>query len=185
PRPHPTRWPRDRLLLRLRQTRPPCEFLARVQPAQHHVPREASARPIARPRPSVGARNHRSQHDGRQKELFLHAPRPPRRGTGPHSHAHQAGPILSPKPPGAVRMGHVTARDGTRIFYKDWGSGQPIVFSHGWPLCADAWDPQMLVFGKRGFRVIAHDRRGHGRSDQTWTGNDMDTYADDLARIIE
>lgn len=82
-------------------------------------------------------------------------------------------------------MGHVTARDGTRIFYKDWGSGQPIVFSHGWPLCADAWDPQMLVFGKRGFRVIAHDRRGHGRSDQTWTGNDMDTYADDLARIIE
>ena len=82
-------------------------------------------------------------------------------------------------------MGHVTARDGTRIFYKDWGSGQPIVFSHGWPLCADAWDPQMLVFGKRGFRVIAHDRRGHGRSDQAWTGNDMDTYADDLARIIE
>jgi len=79
----------------------------------------------------------------------------------------------------------ITTRDGTRIFYKDWGRGQPIVFSHGWPLTADDWDAQMLYFVQRGFRVIAHDRRGHGRSTQTWTGNDMDTYADDLAALTE
>ncbi|HEX9103541.1 MAG TPA: alpha/beta hydrolase [Polyangia bacterium] len=78
-----------------------------------------------------------------------------------------------------------TIDDGTRIFYKDWGAGQPIVFSHGWPLSADAWDPQMIYFGERGYRVIAHDRRGHGRSSQTWGGNDMDTYADDLAELLE
>ncbi len=78
-----------------------------------------------------------------------------------------------------------TIGDGTRIFYKDWGAGPPIVFSHGWPLSADAWDAQMLHFGERGFRVIAHDRRGHGRSTQTWSGNDMDTYADDLAELLE
>src|SRR4051794_26066621 len=78
-----------------------------------------------------------------------------------------------------------TTDDGTHIFYKDWGSGQPIVFSHGWPLSADAWDPQMLFFGERGYRVIAHDRRGHGRSSQPWIGNDMDTYADDLAELME
>jgi non-heme chloroperoxidase len=82
-------------------------------------------------------------------------------------------------------MQTITTRDGTQIFYKDWGCGQPLVFSHGWPLTADAWDPQMLFFGQQGFRVIAHDRRGHGRSTQTWTGNDMDTYADDLATLIE
>lgn len=82
-------------------------------------------------------------------------------------------------------MSTITAKDGTQIFYKDWGDGQPIVFSHGWPLSADAWDAQMLFFGERGYRVIAHDRRGHGRSNQTWTGNDMDTYADDLAAVIE
>ena len=75
--------------------------------------------------------------------------------------------------------------DGAEIFYKDWGAGPPIVFSHGWPLDADAWDPQMLYFGARGYRVIAHDRRGHGRSAQTWSGNDMDTYADDLAELLE
>jgi non-heme chloroperoxidase len=68
---------------------------------------------------------------------------------------------------------------------KDWGTGQPIVFSHGWPLTADAWDAQMLFFGQRGFRVIAHDRRGHGRSSQTWDGNDMDTFADDLSSVFE
>ncbi|TAK73359.1 MAG: alpha/beta hydrolase, partial [Aquabacterium sp.] len=79
---------------------------------------------------------------------------------------------------------HVTA-DGTRIFYKDWGSGQPIVFSHGWPLTADAWDPQMYFLGMQGLRVIAHDRRGHGRSSQPWNGNDMDTYADDLAGLLD
>jgi non-heme chloroperoxidase len=82
-------------------------------------------------------------------------------------------------------MSTITTKDGTEIFYKDWGSGRPVVFSHGWPLSADAWDAQMLFLGSKGFRVIAHDRRGHGRSAQTWDGNDMDTYADDLAALIE
>jgi non-heme chloroperoxidase len=82
-------------------------------------------------------------------------------------------------------MNTIATADGTRIFYKDWGCGRPLVFSHGWPLTADAWDAQMLFFGQQGFRVVAHDRRGHGRSTQTWTGNDMDTYADDLAALIE
>jgi non-heme chloroperoxidase len=82
-------------------------------------------------------------------------------------------------------MPAITARDGTQIFYKDWGTGQPVVFSHGWPLSADAWDAQMLFFGNRGYRVIAHDRRGHGRSMQTWSGNDMNTFADDLNAVIE
>ena len=82
-------------------------------------------------------------------------------------------------------MPTITTRDGTEIFYKDWGTGQPIVFSHGWPLTADDWDGQMLYFGNLGYRVIAHDRRGHGRSSQTWDGNDMDTYADDLAELFE
>ncbi|MEZ2133182.1 MULTISPECIES: alpha/beta fold hydrolase, partial [unclassified Sinorhizobium] len=82
-------------------------------------------------------------------------------------------------------MGTITTKDGTKIFYKDWGTGQPILFSHGWPLTADAWDNQMLFFGERGYRVIAHDRRSHGRSDQTWDGNRMDQYADDLAELIE
>jgi non-heme chloroperoxidase len=82
-------------------------------------------------------------------------------------------------------MPTITVKDGTRIFYKDWGSGQPIVFSHGWPLTADDWDGQMLFFGQKGYRVIAHDRRGHGRSTQTWDGNEMNTYADDLAALFE
>ncbi len=82
-------------------------------------------------------------------------------------------------------MATITTKDGTKIFYKDWGTGQPIVFSHGWPLSADDWDGQMLYFGNLGYRVIAHDRRGHGRSDQTWGGNDMNTYADDLAELFE
>lgn len=82
-------------------------------------------------------------------------------------------------------MPTITTKDGTQIFYKDWGTGQPIVFSHGWPLTADDWDNQMLYFLDKGFRVIAADRRGHGRSTQTWTGNDMDTYADDLAALTE
>jgi non-heme chloroperoxidase len=81
--------------------------------------------------------------------------------------------------------GYVTAADGAQIFYKDWGSGQPMVFSHGWPLSADDWEAQMMFFGAQGFRVIAHDRRGHGRSSQTWDGNDMDTYADDLLALVE
>src|SRR5688572_1790891 len=80
-------------------------------------------------------------------------------------------------------MGIVTMRDGTEIFYKDWGKGQPIVFHHGWPLSADDWDNQMLFFLHEGYRVIAHDRRGHGRSTQTVTGNDMDTYAADVAEL--
>jgi non-heme chloroperoxidase len=82
-------------------------------------------------------------------------------------------------------MPTITTKDGTRIYYKDWGSGRPIVFSHGWPLSSDAWDDQMLFLAARGFRCIAHDRRGHGRSDQPWGGNDMDTYADDLATLTE
>ena len=80
-------------------------------------------------------------------------------------------------------MPTITVKDGTQIYYKDWGAGQPIVFSHGWPLSADDWDAQMLFFGQRGYRVIAHDRRGHGRSSQTWDGHDMDHYADDLAAL--
>lgn len=82
-------------------------------------------------------------------------------------------------------MPFVTTKDGTEIFYKDWGSGRPIVFSHGWPLTADSWDPQLVYFAQRGYRVIAHDRRSHGRSTQTWDGNNMDQYADDLAELIE
>jgi len=81
-------------------------------------------------------------------------------------------------------MPWITTKDGTEIFYKDWGSGQPIVFHHGWPLSADDWDSQMLFFLDRGYRVIAHDRRGHGRSIQTATGNDMDTYAADVAELV-
>ena len=82
-------------------------------------------------------------------------------------------------------MSTITTKDGTQIFYKDWGTGQPIVFSHGWPLSSDDWDGQMLYFLSKGYRVIAHDRRGHGRSTQSWNGNDMDTYADDLAALTE
>jgi non-heme chloroperoxidase len=82
-------------------------------------------------------------------------------------------------------MSTITVKDGTEIYYKDWGAGQPIVFSHGWPLTADDWDTQMLFFGQHGYRVIAHDRRGHGRSTQTWDGNEMDTYSDDLAALFD
>lgn len=79
----------------------------------------------------------------------------------------------------------VTAKDGTRLFVKDWGRGRPVVFSHGWPLTADAWDAQMMFLASNGFRVVAHDRRGHGRSDQPWTGNDMEHYADDFAAVMD
>ena len=83
------------------------------------------------------------------------------------------------------RDNFVKAKDGTDIFFKDWGTGTPVVFSHGWPLSADAWDPQMLFLVNQGYRVIAHDRRGHGRSGQASGGNDMDTYADDLAAVLD
>ena len=80
-------------------------------------------------------------------------------------------------------MAYITTNDGTQIYYKDWGKGQPIVFSHGWPLSADAWEDQMFFLASQGYRCIAHDRRGHGRSSQPWDGNEMDTYADDLAAL--
>jgi len=82
-------------------------------------------------------------------------------------------------------MSTLKTQDGTEIYYKDWGTGQPVVFSHGWPLSADAWDAQMMFLAEHGYRVIAHDRRGHGRSSQPWNGNEMDTYADDLAALLE
>lgn len=82
-------------------------------------------------------------------------------------------------------MSAITTKDGTRIFYKDWGKGQPIVFSHGWPLSSDAFEDQMFFLASHGYRCIAHDRRGHGRSSQPWQGNDMDTYAEDLAALVE
>jgi non-heme chloroperoxidase len=82
-------------------------------------------------------------------------------------------------------MSAITTKDSTQIYYKDWGSGQPVVFSHGWPLNADAWESQMVFLSSHGYRCIAHDRRGHGRSSQPWNGNEMDTYADDLAELFE
>src|ERR1035437_5137699 len=82
-------------------------------------------------------------------------------------------------------MGTLMTTDSTQIYYKDWGTGQPVVFSHGWPLNADSWEAQMLFLASKGYRCIAHDRRGHGRSSQPWNGNDMDTYADDLSNLIE
>lgn len=106
--------------------------------------------------------------------------------TGAFSHTSESGNSgFQNHTKGEHSMATITTKDGTTIFYKDWGKGQPIVFSHGWPLSSDDWDAQMLFFGQHGHRVIAHDRRGHGRSTQTWDGNDMDTYADDLAQLTE
>src|ERR1035441_4292567 len=83
------------------------------------------------------------------------------------------------------KMSTFNTKDATQIYYKDWGTGKPVVFSHGWPLSADAWESQMVHLAANGYRCIAHDRRGHGRSTQPWNGNDMDTYADDLSELIE
>jgi non-heme chloroperoxidase len=100
----------------------------------------------------------------------------------PPLHVAQAASTPSPKP-GAKSMSTITTKDGTQIYFNDWGSGQPIVFHHGWPLSGDDWDAQMMFFSAHGYRVIAHDRRGHGRSTQTVTGNDMDTYAADMIEL--
>jgi non-heme chloroperoxidase len=91
----------------------------------------------------------------------------------------------SSKPQKGQTMGMITTRDGTQIYYKDWGKGQPVVFSHGWPLTTDAWEDQMYFLASQGYRAIGLDRRGHGRSGQTWDGNDLDTYADDLAQLVQ
>jgi non-heme chloroperoxidase len=100
--------------------------------------------------------------------------------------AQQAStPMFSNATKGRSTMNMITAKDGTQIYYNDWGSGQPVVFSHGWPLSADAFEDQMFFLASRGYRCVAHDRRGHGRSSQPWNGNDLDTYADDLATLIE
>ncbi len=98
-------------------------------------------------------------------------------------HTRAAGNVIN-EPRGDRQMNTVTTKDGTQISFKDWGSGRPVVFSHGWPLTSDAFEDQMFHLASSGFRVIAHDRRGHGRSSQPWNGNDMDTYADDLAELV-
>ncbi len=93
--------------------------------------------------------------------------------------------IFHPNDKGALAMSTFTTKDGTEIYYKDWGTGEPVLFSHGWPLTSDAWENQMFFLASHGYRCIAHDRRGHGRSSQPWLGNDMNTFADDLSELIQ
>src|SRR6188472_4106604 len=120
-------------------------------------------------RVATGATRHRERD--RDASCRLHARRElPDRTTPARS---------LPARQGGAPMGTITTNDGTQIFYKDWGTGHPVVFSHGWPLNADAWDDQAMLVADNGHRAIAHDRRGHGRSSQPWTGHDLDTYADD------
>jgi non-heme chloroperoxidase len=104
---------------------------------------------------------------------------------GSLAEATARGEVLPNEPEGGERANTIISKDGTEIYYKDWGRGPVVTFSHGWPLNADAWDGQMLFLAQQGFRVVAHDRRGHGRSTQSSAGNDMNTYADDLAAVLE
>ena len=133
--------------------------------------------------------DHRAEGTSSRRRLLLGglvvastlAPSPP---TTIAAHAIDAIPPIGRSSAAARRMSAITFNDGAEIFFKDWGNGPPIVFSHGWPLSADVWDDQMMFMASRGFRCIAFDRRGHGRSSQTWEGNDYDTFAHDLLTLI-